>query len=38
VARGVPLSGFNDGFLGLAPDLGCCEQGASPARYGPRPN
>ncbi len=35
--RGVPLPGFNDDFLGAAPDLGCCEQGAALPAVGPRP-
>ena len=34
--RGVPLAGFNDDFLGQAPDLGCCEQGLALPAVGPR--
>jgi hypothetical protein len=37
IDRGVPLAGFNDMFAGQAPDLGCCEAGDPPPRYGPRP-
>ncbi|WP_282609480.1 right-handed parallel beta-helix repeat-containing protein [Pelagibius sp. Alg239-R121] len=35
--RGEVLPNFNDGFAGKAPDLGCCEEGQSLPRYGPRP-
>jgi hypothetical protein len=35
---GLPLPGFNDGFLGKAPDLGAYELGASLPNYGPRPD
>ena len=34
---GVPVTNFNDGFAGAAPDRGCCELGQQPPRYGPRP-
>ena len=30
------LSGWNDGFRGLRPDLGAYELGDSPPHYGPR--
>jgi hypothetical protein len=33
---GQPLSGFNDGFAGKAPDLGAYEAGAPLPHYGPR--
>ncbi len=36
VDRGVALRGFNGGFSGRAPDLGCCEAGAQVPHYGPR--
>src|SRR5205814_1348609 len=37
IDRGVILPGFNDGFNGKAPDLGCIEQGQPAPHYGPRP-
>jgi hypothetical protein len=36
VDRGVSLPGFDDGFRGAAPDLGCCELGEPLPHYGPR--
>ncbi|WP_244238802.1 right-handed parallel beta-helix repeat-containing protein [Corallococcus carmarthensis] len=33
---GQPLANINDGFAGLAPDLGAFEAGAEPPIYGPR--
>jgi nitrous oxidase accessory protein NosD len=36
VDQGAVLRGFNDGFAGRAPDLGCCELGAPLPHYGPR--
>ena len=37
VDAGVALPNFNDGFVGRAPDLGCCELGQALPHYGPRP-
>jgi regulation of enolase protein 1 (concanavalin A-like superfamily) len=37
IDAGAILPGLNDGFLGLAPDIGAHEFGGSPTRYGPRP-
>ena len=34
---GVPLPGFNDGYVGRAPDLGAYELGRPVPGYGPRP-
>ena len=36
VDKGVALAGVNDGFTGLAPDLGAYEVGIAPPTYGPR--
>ena len=36
IDRGVVLPGFNDGYAGKAPDLGCFEYGTPLPRYGPR--
>ena len=36
VDKGVVLPGFNDGFAGKAPDLGCYEYGRKLPHYGPR--
>lgn len=36
--KGVRLFNFNDAYDGAAPDLGCCERGATPPRFGPRPD
>ena len=36
VDAGQALSGWNDGFRGLRPDLGAYELGDSPPHYGPR--
>lgn len=36
VDAGAILPNINDGFLGIAPDLGAFELGQSPAIYGPR--
>lgn len=33
---GLPLPNINDGFLGLAPDLGAYEAGTQSPHYGPR--
>ena len=35
--RGQRLPGTNDGFTGVAPDLGALEAGCPVATYGPRP-
>ncbi|MET0849972.1 MAG: right-handed parallel beta-helix repeat-containing protein [Candidatus Rokuibacteriota bacterium] len=35
--RGIVLANFSDGFVGRAPDLGCCELGEPLPVYGPRP-
>lgn len=37
VDAGVALPNFSDGFIGPAPDLGCCELGGALPHYGPRP-
>ncbi|UCF69255.1 MAG: right-handed parallel beta-helix repeat-containing protein [Acidobacteriota bacterium] len=37
VDTGVPIAGFNDGFTGVAPDLGAHELGSVVPAYGPRP-
>jgi hypothetical protein len=37
VDAGVRLTGVNDGFTGLAPDLGAYEVGRQAPHYGPRP-
>lgn len=37
IDKGVPLANFNDGYSGVAPDLGCCEFGAQMPWFGPRP-
>jgi hypothetical protein len=37
VDAGQVIPGFNDGFLGKAPDLGAYEVGAPIPHYGPRP-
>jgi hypothetical protein len=37
VDAGLRMPGINDDLNGLAPDLGCYEQGAPPVHYGPRP-
>ena len=37
VDAGAPLPGVNDGFAGIAPDLGALELGATPQPVGPRP-
>jgi len=37
IDKGVVLPGFNDGFAGKAPDLGCYELGQPLPHYGPRP-
>ncbi|MGH7847909.1 MAG: right-handed parallel beta-helix repeat-containing protein [Candidatus Binatia bacterium] len=37
IDRGILLANFNDGFLGRAPDLGCCEFDLPLPHYGPRP-
>ncbi|MGE0387679.1 MAG: hypothetical protein AB7Q97_23385 [Gammaproteobacteria bacterium] len=37
IDAGVVLENFSDGYAGAAPDLGCCEAGAPPVHYGPRP-
>jgi hypothetical protein len=36
VDRGVALPNINDGYAGIAPDLGALELGAPPTHYGPR--
>ncbi|MEM7221779.1 MAG: right-handed parallel beta-helix repeat-containing protein [Pseudomonadota bacterium] len=36
VDRGVVLPNINDGFSGVAPDLGCCELGQPQPHFGPR--
>lgn len=36
IDKGVPLPGFNDGYTGKAPDLGCYEYGSDLPHYGPR--
>lgn len=36
VDAGILLPNVNDGFNGIAPDLGAIERGATPPRYGPR--
>ena len=36
IDAGVPLPGFNDGFVGTAPDLGAFEVGAPPLQFGRR--
>jgi len=36
IDRGVVLPGFNDGYAGKAPDLGCYEYGSKVPHYGPR--
>jgi hypothetical protein len=38
IDRGVELPNFNNGFVGKAPDLGCCERGEDLPHYGPRPS
>ncbi len=38
IDRGEPLPGFNDGYVGHAPDLGAYEYGVEPPHYGPRPD
>ena len=38
VDAGEPLAGLNDGYKGLAPDLGVIERGRPPPRVGPRDN
>ncbi|KKL84509.1 hypothetical protein LCGC14_1964020 [marine sediment metagenome] len=37
IDKAVVLPGFNDGYAGRAPDLGCLEYGQEPPHYGPRP-
>lgn len=37
VDKGVVLPNINDGYVGVAPDLGALEVGAPPPHYGPRP-
>jgi hypothetical protein len=37
VDAGVVVPNVSDGYTGRAPDLGCCELGQPPPRYGPRP-
>lgn len=37
IDAGERLPGFNDGFNGMAPDLGALEAGTQPPHYGPRP-
>jgi hypothetical protein len=34
--NGVPLPGFNDGWIGSAPDIGAQEAGTKPVTYGAR--
>lgn len=36
IDKGVILRGFNDGYAGEAPDLGCHEYGSKLPHYGPR--
>jgi hypothetical protein len=36
IDAGVILPGFNDDFVGTAPDLGAFERGAAPIRFGRR--
>ncbi len=35
--HGMIFAALNDGFMGAAPDLGCCELGQPLPHYGPRP-
>ena len=37
IDSGLVLPGFNDGYAGKAPDLGCFEFGQELPHYGPRP-
>ena len=37
IDAGIALPGFNDGFVGSAPDLGAFEFGSAAPHYGPRP-
>jgi hypothetical protein len=35
IDAGCNITGVNEGFLGVAPDLGACEYGRKPPSYGP---